>query len=923
MRGLSSTKQGNNLSMAISNGRELNLYCMKQTSRIVLNSVATLTTLSVAALVSAQSQRTNQATATQGPNSLLNPTLRDQNNDKIPDEWKWAPAPNGQSTLTRLIPTDGGNVVQITDNDKVVGVGMAQSRPVRANQSYEFTAQVQGDPIFLYIKFYDAKGGLIEPEHRISASGGTQWKTFSIRRNAPPNAVSGEAWFYTTSVGTGEVRVRQPQWQEKPWMEPIKGPITSDSAYFEALNLDFPGMEAVKQAVARNDYNAAKAAYLQFRRTRSGAKWNIDPAQKPAKPEATTDAAGDKVLAHQYAFPYDRNAPTVQLPPNINWEFNPTPPTDPSFTKEWTWITMNRMHQWDTLGTAYWKTGDEKYAREWVAQLQDWVQDNPLPLEASPGETLTWRSIEGGIRMAGSWPNSYFRFLHSPSFSPEAHLDYAKSVWEHALRLERVQREYPNHGGNWVTMECNGLGTAAVLFPEWKQSNTFLRTAFERMNKELSAQVYPDGAQHELAPGYHQVSLNNFMALAKTAKLNNALVPGDYLSQLKAMYLFNARLMDQSGILPPLHDSGPVNVVPLLKEARTLWNDNEFVFGSTLGKEGTPLPASNVFPYAGYAVMRGGWNPTDSYMVFDAGPVGTGHWHEDKLTLYLRAFGQTLLTEGGNYMYDKSKWRRYILGTTAHNTITVDGKEQRRADQKEPITQPLNNPWLSTPQFDYAAGTYDSGYQATEYAAREYMPVNYIGAKDNSVAHTRHVVFLKPHYYVVVDFLHSPNGDTKSHRYDAYFHLDAPEASINDANKSVRTQRADKVQLSLIPLDTNGLEVRKVIGQEEPVLGWIPTSKRKIPTIVYTKNGAAPQTFSTLLYPYQSSANETAPQVLWKDMPNLPAGVWAKEIETPHEKVVVAIKQATTNQAIDVTLNGTKHTLNNTTPCVVIRTPKQ
>ena len=40
----------------------------------------------------------------------------------------------------------------------------------------------------------------------------------------------------------------------------------NDNAFFDALNLDFPGMEAVKSAVSADDISAAKSAYTTFRR---------------------------------------------------------------------------------------------------------------------------------------------------------------------------------------------------------------------------------------------------------------------------------------------------------------------------------------------------------------------------------------------------------------------------------------------------------------------------------------------------------------------------------------------------------------------------------------------------------------------------------------------------------------------------------
>ena len=50
----------------------------------------------------------------------------------------------------------------------------------------------------------------------------------------------------------------------------------SDNAFFDALNLDFPGMEAVKSAVSADDISAAKSAYTAFRRDFVGGICNPD-----------------------------------------------------------------------------------------------------------------------------------------------------------------------------------------------------------------------------------------------------------------------------------------------------------------------------------------------------------------------------------------------------------------------------------------------------------------------------------------------------------------------------------------------------------------------------------------------------------------------------------------------------------------------
>ena len=110
-------------------------------------------------------------------------------------------------------------------------------------------------------------------------------------------------------------------------------------------------------------------------------------------------------------------------------------------------------------------------------------------------------------------------------------------------------------------------------------------------------------------------------------------------------------------------------------------------------------------PWSGFLVMRTGWTTEDSWALFDAAPFGKAHQHEDKLSLLFYANGKLLLTEGGNYAYDTSEMRRYVLSTRAHNTVRVDAKDQNRlkhyAWKEEDIREKADLKWQLGPVWDY------------------------------------------------------------------------------------------------------------------------------------------------------------------------------------------------------------------------------
>ncbi|MEJ0001557.1 MAG: heparinase II/III family protein [Verrucomicrobiota bacterium] len=134
-----------------------------------------------------------------------------------------------------------------------------------------------------------------------------------------------------------------------------------------ALNLDAPGMEKVKAAAqgATVNWSAVQAAYLDYRRTASPARWKIMPADRPAQPTEKDDALGDEVMAHHIRNGYGFTPAGADMGADFNWTFNPVPKTDPAYTDEWTYCNVSRTEFWQSLASAYWKTGNEKYAVEW------------------------------------------------------------------------------------------------------------------------------------------------------------------------------------------------------------------------------------------------------------------------------------------------------------------------------------------------------------------------------------------------------------------------------------------------------------------------------------------------------------------------------------------------------------------------------
>jgi hypothetical protein len=638
------------------------------------------------------------------------------------------------------------------------------------------------------------------------------------------------------------------------------GPRLSDAELLASLDPNFAGLSKVIALRDTGQTASALSALSGFIRARQEPG---DSNQRARRDSRAGTAAAERVLKHQFTV----GGITHTFGPDINWGFNPTtaPGTKYEADHEWTW-QLNRHGDWATLARAYRTTGDERFAKEFDAQFADWVSECPVPVEAADQRPYSkWRTIEAGIRMFSSWPSAYAAFRKSPSVQDATLLAMVKSMIEHG----RYLRRHPTTG-NWLTMEMDGLYHVGALLPFVKEAKDWRDFASTRLLKELDTQVYPDGAQIELTPGYHNVAVRSFLGPLETAAAYGYSLPEGYRAKLEKMFAYNLWVMRPDRDAPRWNDSWGVDVMGTLRNGLSLFpGRKDFQWVVTDGNEGTPPDhTSHVFPYAGQVVMRSGWEREALFLGFEAGPFGYGHQHEDKLSVVIFAYGKDLLVEGGSYAYDASKWRRYVLTSAAHNVVLVDGQGQARGGQPRQnyvTDKPLDLGFRSNERYDHARGVYEEGF----------------GKRDQRPArHTREVLFLKPEsLFIVRDTLESLDG--KPHSYEALWHLDANAVDL-DAQTGIVETHDPGANLRIVPLlveagprarPENGQPrgvaptARVVKGQETPtVQGWLPLGHgvrgvRPIPTVVYECQSAEPAICVTVFQPLHDGNEERVVRV--------------------------------------------------------------
>jgi Heparinase II/III N-terminus/Heparinase II/III-like protein len=616
---------------------------------------------------------------------------------------------------------------------------------------------------------------------------------------------------------------------------------------FVALDLKRKGLETVRAAAGKKDWPAACDALIAYYRDGKTAAWLRLKTPRPGKGR---QERADAILKDTFTIQNVTARQPRLKSGRLDWQHN-----GPRKDREWGWL-LNRHPHFVMLLRAWRKTGNPEYARCFDAHVRDWVTSM-----AYPGKRTTdaqWRGLEVGLRVRGSWPKSFYGFQGAKEFTPAARILMLSSVPDHADNLIRFHAR----GSNWTLMQMCGLANAAACWPEFRDASKWFSYASKVMTAAIGSQIYPDGVQRELTSSYHRVCVDNFEPFAEIAARLDRKLPKSYLETLEAMRSYLAYSMRPSGHGPLNNDSDlPHSRRYVLKGAERYKRD-DWAYIASNGKQGKKprgLP-SRVFPWAGQAVMRSGWDADAHWSFFDVGPAGIAHQHKDRLHLSVAAFGRDLLVDAGRYCYKRDKWSDYFRGASSHNLVLVDGCGQKTG--KYSVRKAMRGNFAVTPKFDYTRGVIDQGYIKLEGQA----------------SHTRAVVYVRGRFWVVFDRILSD----RPRKLEALWHFH-PGCAVKSKEVEAFSTDRGKGNLRIVPAGGPKWRLKLVKGRVKPTIqGWYsPTYNVKHPntTAVYSAKAGKNATFAWLLFP----ARGAVPEIKVEALP-APQGAMRVRITPPDGK---------------------------------------
>jgi Heparinase II/III N-terminus/Heparinase II/III-like protein len=380
---------------------------------------------------------------------------------------------------------------------------------------------------------------------------------------------------------------------------------------------------------------------------------------------------------------------------------------------------LSRCQHFIHLGQAYWITGEERYAHEFVAEVENWIKNNPWPWG------VNWvSSMDVSIR-AVNWLWGYYFFMDSPNLTDKFLISFFTSMLTHG---RHIRHNLENQGGftnNHYIADLVGLIYLGILCPEFKEATEWREFGLNELWGELFKQVYSDGVSFEASIAYHRLATELFLSPILLCRWNDIPIPDEVIARLEKMFEFIMYYTKPDGTVPMIGDSDNGRLYRLkawnpsklewvdhryllgigaalferddfMQAAGDQWEEMVWLLGNSKFLDKTLLNRTDDqdiprfqgqtsrLMNSGICIMR----KSNTFLIINASSVGQsgrgGHAHNDFSSFELYALDQNWIVDPGTYTYTMDYCLRDSFRSTAsHNVAQIDDKEINLYKEKQ------------------------------------------------------------------------------------------------------------------------------------------------------------------------------------------------------------------------------------------------
>ena len=440
-----------------------------------------------------------------------------------------------------------------------------------------------------------------------------------------------------------------------------------------------------------------------------------------------------------------------RLPDGFSWKVNP------SRDKEWQ-IAQHKHYFCPDLVYAYKVTGEPAYLQRFAALLRSWLAEMGSGYIAKSDAQVEAKRVESWIYALALLRDVPWRGLVEPALV----VALVERLGEEAAYIAEHLKSVRNHR----TFQLWSVFAVGVLFPQLERSRELRELGRVLLTENLVCDLLDDGVHVEQSTHYHQLVTETAVSFIELSQRNRVPVSAHLLERVHAALRFCAWVQWPDGSLPLLNDSDDGDQREVLRRGAWMFSDPELLWAATLGAEGRPPQASaHHFARSGYAVLTDAWG-TDAagqaarqHVVYDCALLGEGsHSHYDLFNFTYYAGGGPLVVDPGRFTYSSDPdaggvdWRHHFKSTAAHNTVTIDGRDQTRY-----LSRTKHGPDVAIEGKALDLGGPLDWIRARAVSA-EYAPV-----------HERVLAYPGRRYLLIVDRIDMVDG--AAHTCDLRFHL--------------------------------------------------------------------------------------------------------------------------------------------------------
>ena len=484
---------------------------------------------------------------------------------------------------------------------------------------------------------------------------------------------------YAFRIRTGLVRLQMPlyQWADRPLKTWLKEKVPS---------------QPVDYGTWRKK-NSPKFFFEHINQLPDNVPWN---------PQLAVDEA-ERILSGELKY-FTHEFQKIGFPPD--WHKDPVTGVNLDSNKHWSQLSdegeVDIKFIWEasrfsfvyTLARAYAINQDERYAKAFWQLTQSWTESNP------PNAGPNWMDGQEAALRLMALIFGLYTFLESPVTTPQHVADLTIVIASHAQRIYSNTDFAIFTRGNHSISEALGLWMTGLLFPELKDSEKYLSFGCMSLEREAAQQIFPDGSYSMYSLNYHRFVLQVYLYAIRLGELNGSRFSESLYQSISSSVDYLYQLIDpQTGQMPVYGSNDGALVLPLnscdFTDYRPVIQLGSFITkGKLLFKSGMwdedlfwlcgessyslrerEIQDKTNFPNGGVYILHN----TNSKAIIRCTDFQERPSHADQLHVDLWWRGINIACDAGTYLYSgEDLWRNGLAHTSAHNTITVDSKDQMK-----------------------------------------------------------------------------------------------------------------------------------------------------------------------------------------------------------------------------------------------------